>query len=372
MRLPASRDRSPAPSHDADASGDSTPGVRSTASVPALEVTVPAHNGSDLAQATLDAIADAVISIDASGIVTYLNPAAQAITGWSTVTALGQPVDAVLQLLDPVTRRPVPNPLQQAIARDTTVGLPPQCLLVSRDGRETPVEDSTAPIHDAARAVSGAVIVFRPVGATLARAIVLEHTALHDPLTGLPNRQLLLDRLAAALALPDRRHRSLAVGFIDVDGFKQVNDTWGHQTGDWLLQAIGARLQAAVRHSDTVARFGGDEFVVVLTEVAAHEQASAVTKALLSAATGPHWIDGREMSVSISVGMALYPQDGRDGSALIAHADRTMYAAKTHGTRRAARPLPGAAEPTRAHLETWPPETVQKGTASSAWSSTPR
>jgi diguanylate cyclase (GGDEF)-like protein/PAS domain S-box-containing protein len=296
-------------------------------------MTTTRRPGAHSAQATLDAIADGVISTDAAGIVTYLNPAAAAVTGWSNATALGQPVDRVLQLVDPVTRRTVPNPLQQAIARNAAVGLPPQCLLIGRDGRETPVEDSTAPIHDAAQAVTGAVIVFRPVGATLARAFVLSHAALHDALTGLPNRQLLLDRLASALAAPDRRHRALAVGFIDVDGFKEINDTLGHHTGDRLLQVIGASLQAAVRHSDTVSRFGGDEFVVVLTEVAAHEDASVVTEALLRAATGPHQVDGRDVTVSVSVGMAVYPRDGRDGPALIAHADRAMYVAKAHRRR---------------------------------------
>lgn len=308
---------------------------------------MPGHPGSGLAQATLDAIADAVISIDASGAVTYLNPAAQAITGWATAAALGRPVDEVLQLLDPVTRRRVPNPLQQAVARDTAVGLPPHCLLISRDGRETPVEDSTAPIHASGDAVTGAVIVFRPVGATLARATVLAHMALHDPLTGLPNRQLVMDRLAAALAVSDRRHRSLAVGFIDVDGFKYINDTWGHATGDRVLQLIGLELRSALRHSDTIGRFGGDEFVVVLTGVAGHEQASAAARALKGAASGPHRIDGLDLSVSISVGVALSPRDGRDGPALIAYADRAMYAAKARAAAGAASVMPRATGPTR-------------------------
>lgn len=124
----------------------------------------PAPSCASLAQAALDAIADAVVSTDASGNVNYLNLSAQAITGWPVAAALGQPIETVLKLVEPVTRRTVPHPLHQAIARDTLIGLPPQCLLVGRDGRETPVEDSTAPIRDSAHAVTGAVIVFRPVG----------------------------------------------------------------------------------------------------------------------------------------------------------------------------------------------------------------
>lgn len=298
-------------------------------------MTTPTPAPADIALATLEAIADAVVSTDAAGKVTYLNPAAQVITGWSAAAALGQPVDAVLQLVDPVTHRAVRNPLHQAIVRDTAVGLPPQCVLVSRDGRETPVEDSASPIHDAALAVIGAVIVFRPVGAALTRALASEHAALHDPLTGLPNRQLVLQRLAEALAGPDRRRRSLAVGFVDIDGFKHINDRWGHATGDRLLRAVGATLQAAVRHSDTVGRFGGDEFVVVLSEVAAHEQATAVSETLRRAVARAHRIGELDGDASISVGMALYPQDGHDGPALIAHADRAMYLAKAQRTRRA-------------------------------------
>lgn len=286
-----------------------------------------------LALATLDAIADAVISTDASGGVTYLNPVAQALTGWTAEAAVGRPVATVLHLIDPVTRRLVPSPLLQAAARDTAVALPPQCVLVSRDGRETPIEDSTAPIHDAALGIIGAVIVFRPVGAALSRALASEHAALHDPLTGLPNRQLVLERLADALSSRDRRRRSLAVGFVDVDGFKHINDRWGHPTGDRLLHIVGARLQAAVRHADTVGRFGGDEFVVVLTDIAAYEQAAAVSETLRRAVAGPHRIGDRDVAASISVGIALYPQDGRDGPALIAHADRAMYLAKAQRRR---------------------------------------
>lgn len=297
-------------------------------------MTTPAN--ANLPLATLEAIADAVVSSDAAGSVTYLNPAAQALTGWSAAAAVGQPVDVVLQLVDPVTDRPVPSPLRQATSGGVPAALPPQCVLVGRDGRKTPIEDSTAPIHDAELAIIGAVIVFRPVGAALRRALVSEHAALHDPLTGLPNRQLVLERLAGALAVPDRRRRSLAVGFVDVDGFKHINDRWGHPTGDRLLHVLGVKLQAAVRHSDTVGRFGGDEFVVVLTQVAAHDQATAAAETLRRAAAGPHRIGDRDVPASISVGIALYPQDGRDGPALIAHADRAMYLAKAQRQRRVA------------------------------------
>jgi diguanylate cyclase (GGDEF)-like protein len=216
------------------------------------------------------------------------------------------------------------------MACNTPVGLPPHCLLVARDGRETAVEDSATPIRDAAGTVTGAVIVFRDVGPTLTHARQLAHAALHDPLTGLPNRRLLLERLASALASGRERRRSVAVGFLDVDGFKQINDAGGHASGDRLLQAIGARLQAAVRHSDTVSRYGGDEFVVVLADVDDDRHLSSIAATLLDAGAGPHLLDGHHVTASLSLGLALAPRDGREAPTLIAHADTAMYASRAH------------------------------------------
>jgi diguanylate cyclase (GGDEF)-like protein/PAS domain S-box-containing protein len=286
------------------------------------------------AQATLAAIGDGVVSTDATGVVTYLNPAAETMTGWHAADAVGRPVATVLRLVDPETRRDLPSPLLQAMARDATVGLPPHCLLIGRDGHETPVEDSTAPIHDPSGAVTGAVIVFRHVGAALEHSRVMTHAALHDPLTGLPNRLLLLDRITSALALSERRQGVVAVGFLDVDDFKHLNDTAGHAAGDLLLQAIAARLRAAVRQSDTISRYGGDEFVVVLTEVAGREHLPVIASALLEAGAGPHDLDGRTVTVSLSLGLAVAPRDGRDAQTLIARADHAMYAAKARGHGR--------------------------------------
>ncbi len=131
-------------------------------------------------------------------------------------------------------------------------------------------------------------MVFRHVGPALALARQMAHAALHDPLTSLPNGVLLLDRLETALALASRRDRPLAVCFLDIDGFKQVNDEFGHDTGDQLLQSIGQRLRESVRQSDTVSRYSGDEFVVLLTDGAGLANIAGIAANLLHICAAPH------------------------------------------------------------------------------------
>jgi diguanylate cyclase (GGDEF)-like protein/PAS domain S-box-containing protein len=286
------------------------------------------------ADATLDAMGDAVLSVDASGAVAYLNAAAEQLTGWSRLAAVGRPVTDVLQLVHLTTRQPVPNPLLVSMARDATVGIPTDSVLIDAAGRDAPIEDSTAPIRDTSGTVTGAVMVFRHMGPVLAQSRHLAHAALHDPLTQLPNRALLVDRLETALALASRRDRALAVCFIDVDDFKDVNDSLGHATGDRLLQSIASRLRAAVRQSDTVSRYGGDEFVVMLTDGAGRANIGGIATNLVNVCGSPHQLAGGDVTVTVSLGVALYPRDGRDAASLIANADAAMYAAKQRGRGR--------------------------------------
>ena len=280
------------------------------------------------ADATLDAIGDAVLSVDATGAVAYLNAAAEQLTGWSRTEATGRPVGDVLHLVHLTSRQPEPNPLLESMARNTTVGIPADCVLVDVNGHDAPIEDSTAAIRDASGAVTGAVMVFRHVGPALAHARQMAHAALHDPLTGLPNRVLLLDRLETALALASRRDRPLALCFLDIDGFKKVNDSRGHEIGDQVLQSIAARLRASVRQSDTVSRYGGDEFVVLLTDGAGLSNIGGIAANLLRVCGQPHHLNGGDVVVTISLGVALFPRDGRAAARLIANADAAMYAAK--------------------------------------------
>jgi len=165
----------------------------------------------------------------------------------------------------------------------------------------------------------------------------LRHLATHDPLTGLPNRVLLDDRLAQAMAHADRDGRSFAVLVCDLDRFKLVNDSLGHRAGDELLQEVARRLGAVVRTVDTVARFGGDEFVLVATSIAGPEDAARLAHSVIEALLSPVRIAGIDIHTSPSIGIALYPADGASIEALLAHADAAMYTAKERGRGNAQR-----------------------------------
>jgi diguanylate cyclase (GGDEF)-like protein len=159
----------------------------------------------------------------------------------------------------------------------------------------------------------------------------LQHQATHDPLTGLPNRNLLTDRLGQAISYAQRYQRMVAVAFLDLDKFKHINDTMGHDTGDQLLRHVAERLSACVRDSDTVARLGGDEFVLVLYDQANDDITYHAMQRVLSSISQPMEIAGREMTITCSIGFAVYPQDGRDAETLIKNADTAMYRAKELG-----------------------------------------
>jgi diguanylate cyclase (GGDEF)-like protein/PAS domain S-box-containing protein len=284
--------------------------------------------GHDRAEETLNAIGDAVLSTDVDGNVVYLNAAAEAMTGWDREAAAGRPLGEVFRLVDRETRAPAPNSTAVAVQLDTTVELAANGVLVRRDGREVEIEDSAAPIHDKNGHVTGAVIVFRDVGRALQMSRRMSHLAQHDVLTGLPNRLLLSDRLTAAIALARRHHKALAVLFVDVDEFKAVNDVLGHVAGDGVLQSVARRLTHAVRESDTVCRYGGDEFVIVLPEIEHAEDVAVVERKLVQAIRGPHCMAGEDVVLTASIGIGLYPNHGRDADTLIAHADVAMYDAK--------------------------------------------
>ena len=283
------------------------------------------------AQVTLNSIGDAVACTDSFGNITYLNVVAERLSGWSRQEALGRPMATVLRILDAKSHETIPNPMEMAIQRNRTEHLPLNCVLVRRDGKEIPIEDSVSPIHDREGQVNGAVIVFHD--ATASRALELEraHSAEHDFLSGLPNRKLLKERTDFAIALARRHMKKLAVLFLDLDGFKHVNDSLGHSIGDKLLQSVAARLANCVRGTDTVSRMGGDEFVVLLSEVEQAEDAAITAARMLEAVAEAHTIEEHDIHVTTSIGVSVYPDDGLDAETLIKCADTAMYQAKENG-----------------------------------------
>ncbi|MGB8434720.1 MAG: GGDEF domain-containing protein [Burkholderiales bacterium] len=159
----------------------------------------------------------------------------------------------------------------------------------------------------------------------------VRHVAYHDELTGLPNRSLLLDRFNQAVAQGARQGRRVALLFLDLDGFKRVNDELGHGAGDALLQQVAGRLTACIRAGDTACRYGGDEFVIMLPEIDGQESAAAVAEKIRNQLSAPYLVDGGTVTVTASIGTAIYPVDGQDYDALMQRSDIRMYRAKARG-----------------------------------------
>jgi len=283
------------------------------------------------ARVTLNSIGDAVVTTDLAGKVTFLNQVAEAMTGWPREMALGRPLAEVFNIIDGKTRSVAVNPALRAIAENQTVGLAMDSMLIHRDGSESAIEDSAAPIHNRDGRVAGAVLVFHDVSESRAMALKMAHLAQHDFLTGLPNRLLLTERLAQAIGLANRHKKQVALLFLDLDDFKHVNDSLGHAVGDLLLQSIAERLKVGVRETDTVCRQGGDEFVILLAEIEQPQDAARVADNLLASLAQPHLINGQELHATVSIGISVYPNDGLDLDAVLQNADTAMFHAKSCG-----------------------------------------
>lgn len=414
------------------------------------------------AQVTLESIGDAVITADAAGNIEYLNPVAEALTGWGKAEAQGRQLLEVFNIVNEQSRKIVENPLEMCLREGRIIGLANHTVLIRRDGMEFAIEDSAAPIRDREGDIVGAVMVFhdvserrkandmlrereeqmstlinampdivcfkdgegrwllandfdlslfeikgvpyqgkkgselaacsdfyrevllacvdsdeaawragyavrneeiipRPDGGKMTFDVIkvplfypdgkrkglvvvgrditerrgfeekIEHMTHHDILTGLPNRTLLVDRLGQALARARRYHQMVGVLLIDLDRFKTINDTLGHDVGDELLRAVSDRIARCLRGSDSVGRLGGDEFMIILSDLAGVQESISVCEDILRELALPFSIRGHEMYVTCSIGVSIAPSDGDDEQTLIRNADTAMYRAKEQG-----------------------------------------
>jgi len=288
----------------------------------------------EVASVTLDSMGEAVLRTDMRGNVAYTNRIAERMIGWSREEALGRPVADVLRIIDGVSRGVIRNVMEIVmqggkIACAATNSI--NCILVRRDGFECGIENKVTPILDVDGGISGAVMSFHDVTAARARSLEMSHLAQHDFLTDLPNRMLFNDRLTQAISLAVRQDRQLAVMFVDLDEFKKINDSLGHKVGDRLLQSVARRLVSCVRRTDTVSRQGGDEFVILLSQVEREEDAAFSARKILRALVLPHLIDTKSLDISVSIGVSTYPKDGQVAEILMDKADTAMYEAKQRG-----------------------------------------
>ncbi len=284
------------------------------------------------AEVTLHSIGDAVIATDAQGKVEYINPAAELFTGWTKKQAQKQPVNALFRVINEQSREKITEPITRCLQTGHSMAYPEHSAVLSHNGhKEWAIRASAAPILNKKNSVLGAVIVFSDVSETRRMTQKMTHQATHDALTKLPNRSLLQAQLQGAIERTVRNQLQLVLLFIDLDRFKAVNDGLGHSAGDALLQAVGTRLKSSSRKIDTVARLGGDEFVIVLENIRHESQVTSIACKVRKALEKPYIIEGHECFITCSIGISLFPKDGRDAETLLKNADVAMYKAKEKG-----------------------------------------
>ncbi len=285
-------------------------------------------------QVTLRSIGDGVLTVDTDGRVTYLNPVAERLTGWSSEEACGQALDDVLKLVDEHTGERLANPVGQCVERDNLVAIEQEVLLVDRSGeRQSAVEVSASPIRDHDRQVVGVVVVAHDVTELRGMARVMSYQANHDPLTGLVNRREFEARLWHALESARTAKVQHAMAYLDLDQFKLVNDTCGHVAGDELLKQLTGKFQRRLRDTDVLARLGGDEFGLLLHRCSMR-QARRIAESLCDLVRDFRFVwDDKVFNIGVSIG--LVPVDGTSTPTdLLAAADAACYVAKDQGRNR--------------------------------------
>lgn len=297
----------------------------------------------ELAQVTLHSIGDAVITTDALGLVSYLNPIAEKLTGWNYLSALRRPLHEIFVILNETTREPVQSPVERVLNNGCATGLANHTILVARDGTEYGIDDSAAPLRNRGGKMIGAVMVFRD--ATRARQVArqLSWQAGHDALTGLVNRRQFEQVLAEAheVILPGQQH---VLCYLDLDQFKVVNDTCGHTAGDEMLRQVSVLLSRQVRAADTLARLGGDEFAILLYQCPL-SRANLIAEQIREAVTNFRFCwQGVTFRIGVSVGLVVIDASSQTVMTTLSAADTACYAAKSKGRNRVQVYQPDSAE----------------------------
>jgi diguanylate cyclase (GGDEF)-like protein/PAS domain S-box-containing protein len=267
----------------------------------------------------------AIYTRDREGIVTAWNPAAEKLFGWRAEQVLGRPLLSV-----PAGRQRETVELRERVLRGESI-LDLEVQRQKADGTLFDLSTTLAPLRDASGEINGYLAIAADITARKTAERQVEFLAYRDVLTGLPNRLLLQDRYSQAVAHAERMQRRLALLFLDLDNFKTINDSLGHAVGDALLKEIALRLRECVRETDTISRQGGDEFLIVLSDLSGTEAIVPVLVKIRERLQAPFLIDGHELTTSASIGVALYPDDGRDFETLHQKADTAMYRAKDAG-----------------------------------------
>lgn len=274
----------------------------------------------------VERVADSIFMTDTRGVIEYVNPAFEQITGFSRAEAVGETPKLIKsgQHSREFYGRIWETLSEGEIYREVLVNR-------KKDGQLYHEAVTVTPLFDERGECTHYIFSGKDMTERMQTQERLHHLAHHDILTDMPNRMLFVDHLKQALSRAKWHERAMAVMFVDLDRFKMVNDTLGHEAGDQLLQAIAERMLSCMREGDIAARFGGDEFAVFLNDIAARDDVVPLAKNLLSALAAPFFIAGQELFVTCSVGISIYPEDGTDTQALMQNADTAMYWSKQQG-----------------------------------------
>lgn len=292
------------------------------------------HDEKEHLEVTLASIGDAVVTTDADGRITFLNGVAEQLTGWRMADAIGQAVERVVVLINEDTRDPVPNPIERCRKEGVVVGLANHTILISRQGDEMAIDDSAAPIRDAAGALIGVVMVFHDVSAAREMSRKISWQATHDTLTGLTSRNEFECRLRRLAETPVEPGVSHALLYLDLDNFKIVNDTCGHLAGDEMLKQVTFLLAEHMRKNDTLARLGGDEFGVLLESCPMGKAKEISEKLLRTIAEHRFAWGGKTFDMSLSIGLTTVIPGEVTATEALSAADVACYAAKEDGRNR--------------------------------------
>lgn len=276
----------------------------------------------------LSAALDAIVTSDNQGFILEWNTGAENLFGYTREEALGKHIDQLISEGQSERSQEAQELTQHVLSLKTVP--PTETIRFRKDGSAVNVVLTAAPIIIAGEVVGG-VATYTDITPQKELEKAIKHMATHDSLTGLPNRRLFNDRIVMEISHAQRRDEKVAVVLLDLDRFKEVNDSLGHSIGDKLLQHIGKRLSAILRKSDTVARMGGDEFMIILPEIKDIKESEASLSRILSALRKPFHVEGHQLNISASMGAAFYPDHGVDVDTLVKHADIAMYRSKAGG-----------------------------------------
>ncbi len=281
------------------------------------------------ASEVLKSIGDGVISTDTAYRIKYMNPVAEALTGWPSVRAAGRRLDEVLTLMDEASGLPLKTPGNDYFSQIQMCDA--QLRLVKPDGESLSVDHTASRLHDHHGSIVGGVMVVRDVTRERELNRELNYRANHDPLTNLPNREFFTRRLEQAIEHAKDTGQGVGVLLFDLDNFKLVNDTLGHTAGDELLQRVATKLKQCLRDEDILARLGGDEFAAIVEGVKDAQDVEQTAERALEALCGALDLTESEIFQTTSIGVAVYPRDGTDLLTLLKNADAACYHAKDRG-----------------------------------------